>query len=156
MSDETHHGTAIAFGAPGVLIRGVPGSGKSSLALRLIDQQGYGVGGRAVSAKLVSDDQVIITKAAGELHMMPPYELRNKIEIRGQGIVRIQSQSSVRLVLLVDLMAVDKIPRMPELSELTENFMGCQLARLMLDAQDVSATAKLRAFLQHHVANLIG
>ena len=39
------HGTCIAIGAEGVLLVGKPGSGKSDLALRLIDQSGSGLSG---------------------------------------------------------------------------------------------------------------
>ena len=56
------HGTCIALDGEGVLLVGKPGSGKSDLALRLIDQPGSGLSGIPKTAQLVADDQVIIRK----------------------------------------------------------------------------------------------
>ena len=52
------HASCISFGGAGVLLLGVPGSGKSSLALRMIER-GWG---------LVADDQVDL--AAGDDGLM--------------------------------------------------------------------------------------
>ena len=49
------HGTCVALGATGVLLRGPAGSGKSDLALRLIDG----------AASLVADDRVALENEAG-------------------------------------------------------------------------------------------
>ena len=49
------HGTCIAIGAEGVLLVGKPGSGKSDLALRLIDQSGGGLSGIQKTAQLVAE-----------------------------------------------------------------------------------------------------
>ena len=49
------HASCVAFGKFGVLIRGASGSGKSSLCLRLMDDEGFGIGDtlmRAVSQRL--------------------------------------------------------------------------------------------------------
>lgn len=55
------HGTCVCIGEVGVLLLGPSGSGKSDLALRLID------GG----AHLVADDQVQIEAASGALLASP-------------------------------------------------------------------------------------
>ena len=56
------HGTCIALAGRGVLIRGPSGSGKSDLALRLIDTPGNGIGAAPLEARLVADDQVHLTR----------------------------------------------------------------------------------------------
>ena len=43
------HASCVAFGDVGVLIRGKSGSGKSSLCLRLIDGEGFGLGTTALT-----------------------------------------------------------------------------------------------------------
>ena len=56
------HATCVALDGAGVLLRGPSGSGKSDLALRLID------GG----ARLVADDQVALSAEAGRLVARAP------------------------------------------------------------------------------------
>ena len=51
----TLHGTCVAIGGKGVLILGPPSSGKSSLALRVLDEPGYGLSKSLMAAELVSD-----------------------------------------------------------------------------------------------------
>ena len=70
------HGTCVSVGGVGVLILGEPGSGKSSLALRLIDEPGYGISGVLVRSKLVADDQVIVTREPDRLVASAPPTLR--------------------------------------------------------------------------------
>jgi serine kinase of HPr protein (carbohydrate metabolism regulator) len=60
------HGTTVALEGEGVLLRGPSGSGKSDLALRLID------GG----ARLVADDQTELTRTANGLIARSPAWLR--------------------------------------------------------------------------------
>ena len=74
------HGTCVAFGRAGVLIRGSSGSGKSDLALRLIDNK----------AKLVSDDQVLAMEKNGKIVLSAPRSIAGKIEVRGVGIMDMQ------------------------------------------------------------------
>ncbi|MGO4863291.1 HPr kinase/phosphorylase, partial [Campylobacter jejuni] len=61
----------------GVLIAGPSGSGKSDLALRLIDR----------GAVLVSDDYTLLHVEGGELHATAPVTIAGRIEVRGIGIV---------------------------------------------------------------------
>ena len=55
-----------------MLILGEPGTGKSDLALRLIDEPGYGISGGLMRSELVSDDQVIITRDEDKLVASAP------------------------------------------------------------------------------------
>jgi HPr kinase/phosphorylase len=151
----TIHGTAIAFGTSGVLLRGPPGSGKSSLALRLIDQPGHGIGNKLMRAKLVADDQVVLEQFGDRVVMAAPYVLRNQIEIRGLGIRRLTALTSAQLDLVVDLVTVAEIPRMPTHEELICVILGVRVKRMAVDAGEPAAVSRIRAALFHTVAKSV-
>jgi HPr kinase/phosphorylase len=142
------HGTVVAVGGIGVLLRGTPGSGKSSLALRLIDNPGYGLGAVLLRTVLVADDQVEISKTAEGLVARAPATLAGLLEIRGIGIVNAPHQNEALLKLVVDLEPAAAIARMPEKPETTAEVMGIRLKRLKLDVFDPAALAKIRACLK--------
>ncbi|NKB18916.1 MAG: hypothetical protein GKS01_00075 [Alphaproteobacteria bacterium] len=127
------HATCVAIGDVGVLLRGSPGSGKSDLALRLID------GG----AKLVADDQVSIVAVSGLLQASAPEVLRGKIEVRGCGILEIPFQEIVSLRLAIDLVARADVPRLPEDSIC--DIGGLVLSLYRLHVFDPSCPAKVRS-----------
>jgi HPr kinase/phosphorylase len=141
------HASCVAFGAKGVLIRGKPGSGKSDLVLRLIDAAGFGLGETPLRAKLVADDQVMLTRVGDLVHAGPPPALAGKLEIRGQGIVDFAWTENIALCLVADLAPVSEIPRMPEAHDLTASLLGIELPRLVLDPAYASAPARIRSFL---------
>lgn len=133
---ETVHGTTIAIDGVGVLLRGPPGSGKSDLALRLID------GG----ACLISDDQSVLERRENRLEAHAPKILQNKIEIRGLGIVSLPSNSTAPsgiIELVVDLVEspglIDRVPA-PGAVEIS----GIKLRRFRLWPFEASAAAKVR------------
>jgi HPr kinase/phosphorylase len=139
------HGTAIAIGDFGILIRGAPGSGKSSLALRMIDAPGFGAGATSLQAVLVADDQVLLEQSGSFLFASPPCALAGLIEMRGVGILSVPFQSKVMLNLVVDLKTWISISRLPEAHELSVVVDGLNIARVALDALDPAAPARLRA-----------
>jgi HPr kinase/phosphorylase len=130
------HATAVAIGRRGVLIRGKSGSGKSDLALRLID------GG----AKLIADDVVDIVKRGGALGLYPPSgaprSLKGKMEVRGLGIVAVPSVRQARLTLVVDLVGAGRVERYPE--SIQSTFLGIRIKHLKLHAFEASTAAKVR------------
>ena len=147
------HATCVVFGRFGVLLRGPSGSGKSSLALRLIDEQGYGTGPNRLKAKLVADDQVMVDRKGLNVSASRPEALSGRLEIRGLGIVTLDHLRAVNLRLVVDLLPIKDIPRMPELADARVELLGVVLPRLYLDARIADAAAKLRAavvHLKHH------
>lgn len=134
------HATAIALNGAGVLLRGPSGSGKSDLALRLIE------GG----AELIADDRVEITNADDELHLSAPVTIRGLIEIRGLGIVNIGATQDIPLRLIVELIPQnkpgEKIERMPEVKE--EVIAGIAIPVIDIDAFELSAAAKIKIALR--------
>lgn len=129
------HATTIAFGGKGVLIRGPSGSGKSDLALRLID----------AGAKLVADDQTEIARRGKSLVASAPKAIAGKLEARGIGIVKLRAVKHATLALAVDLVRPDQIERLPE-PEWVE-LLGVTLPLIRLAPFEISAPAKLRLAL---------
>ncbi len=72
-----HQAGCVSVGGRGILIEGLPGSGKSSLALMLLDR----------GAQLVGDDGVTLEVRNGRLWAFPPPYIAGKLEIRNVGIV---------------------------------------------------------------------
>lgn len=129
------HATCVALSGKGVLLLGEPGSGKSDLALRLID------GG----AKLVADDQVCMESRGGWLIASPPPKLAGMIEARGIGILTLPYESEARLALAVKLLPRAEVERLPESA-----FFDCldlRIPLVCLHAFDASAPARLRLLM---------
>lgn len=131
MTTPTHHASVVALrhmGAwRGVLIRGRSGSGKSDLALRLMDQ----------GARLIADDRVHLWASNGCLYARAPATISGMIEVRGLGIVATSPLDMCRIRLIVDL--IDTAPeRMPE-AEFT-SLADIQLPRLEINPRPMSAS----------------
>jgi HPr kinase/phosphorylase len=139
------HGTCVSVGGAGVLVLGEPGSGKSALALRLIDEPGYGISGVLLCSELVADDQVIVTCERDRLMASAPATLRGKLEIRGLGIVTLATPPSVPLALVVKLQDHSAIERLP--GPATFGILGLTLPLVEIDGKMPSAPARLRAAL---------
>ena len=96
----TVHASAVLVGARAVLIRGPSGSGKSRLALDLIDAARTG---SLLFARLVADDRVHLDNADGRLLVRPAEALAGLIEVRGVGLLRMAYEASAVVGLVVDL-----------------------------------------------------
>jgi len=98
----TLHASCVAIGGRGVLLMGSSGSGKSDLALRLIDR----------GAVLVGDDGVVVEARGGNLIARPGPNIEGQIEVRGLGIMSLPFTGEAPLALAV---ALDQpVPRMPD------------------------------------------
>jgi len=139
---ELVHGTCVALGRRGALLRGKPGSGKSDLALRFLALPGDG----ELQPALVADDQVWV-EAKGGLLASPPNIIAGKIEVRGLGIVEMPFLAQAALVLVCDLVNDKDVPRMtPEPRERTE-IAGLPVPMLKLAPFELSAPLKLKMAL---------
>ena len=143
------HATCVAIGGHGVLIMGPPGSGKSDLALRLIDGAGCGIGTELLTAKLVSDDQTMVMRRGDRLIGSAPEAIAGKLEIRGLGIVELQYQAESELSLAVTL--TPEIERMPVAAEQACDIYGVRLSAVCIEPESPSAPARIRAALGHLV-----
>jgi serine kinase of HPr protein (carbohydrate metabolism regulator) len=135
------HGTSVALGGDGILLEGPSGSGKSDLALRLID------GG----ARLVADDQTEVSLLQGELRLSAPTAIAGRIEVRGIGILSVPSVASVPLRLVVALVPPGQVERLPEPQFCT--LLGRSVPRVTLAPFEASAPAKLRVAVNALAAN---
>jgi HPr kinase/phosphorylase len=146
------HATCLAIGGEGVLLLGQPGSGKSDLALRLIDGAGAGLSGRLRSALLVADDQVAIRRSDAGLVASAPPALAGKLEIRGLGIAEVPIERDVPLRLAVRLTPAADIERLPDLARSRMEILGISIPLVLLDPEKPSAPARLRAALDQFIA----
>lgn len=129
---ETIWGNVLSIDGRGVLLRGPSGSGKSDLALRLID----------AGATLVADDRAALAREGDSLVARAPEALSGKMEVRGIGIVSVPTVQRAALVLVVDLVPLEQVPRMPEPGRWTH--LGVTVPLISLFALEASAAAKVR------------
>jgi len=127
------HASAVVVEGVGVLIQGPSGSGKSDLALRLVDGGGL----------LISDDQVDLAAEGGHLIARAPATIAGLIEARGIGIRRVSATPAARLSFALDLVRDGQgVERLPEPAHAT--YLGIDLPLWRLAAFEVSTAAKVR------------
>ncbi len=142
MISKTIHASAVLVGARAVLIRGPSGSGKSRLALELIETARSG---SLLFARLVADDRVHLGSAHGRLLARPAAALAGLIEVRGVGLMRLMHEPSAVVGLVVDLAAADT-QRLPDAASRRTEIDGIELPRLAV-ASGWAALPTLLAFI---------
>jgi serine kinase of HPr protein (carbohydrate metabolism regulator) len=130
VSSETLHASCVAIDGRAVLIEGRSGSGKSDLALRLIDR----------GARLVSDDYTVVVRERDRLLAQPPATIAGRIEVRGLGIVEMPHAERVAVALVVRL--ADQIERMPA-EDATRTIAGIAVPSIALAGHEASAPIKV-------------
>lgn len=129
---ETVHASCVLVGARAVLIRGPAGSGKSKLALALIDAVRSG---RLPFARLLADDRVRLAAAHGRLIASAPEAIRGLVEVCGLGIRQMEYEPRAVVGLVVDLAASDAA-RLPLTGAFKTEVMEISLPRLPVASGD--------------------
>lgn len=132
--------SAIAIKSRALMIEGPPGSGKSSLALALIDR----------GAMLIGDDGVSLLRDGDQVFASPPPNIAGKVEIRGVGIVELPAtQAPLALILSLD----ENAPRYPD--ELARrDMLGVAVPVLPFRCGDAIQALRAEWALRSHGLNL--
>jgi hypothetical protein len=121
----TIHASAVLVGSRAVVIRGPSGSGKSRLALALIEAANSG---RLPFARLVADDRLCVEAVNGRVLVRPPEALAGLIEVRGLGVRHLPYEAAAVAGWVVDLAAEDAARMPPEFPVAT--LAGVELPRV--------------------------
>jgi serine kinase of HPr protein (carbohydrate metabolism regulator) len=130
------HATCVALADTGVLLRGPSGSGKSDLALRLIES----------GARLVADDRTDLERRGDDVIASAPSAIAGLIEVRGIGIIEMNSLPEAPLRLVVDLVGPETVERLP--APTCCELLGVRLPLLALAPLEASAPIKVRLALR--------
>ncbi len=137
----------MLVGARAVLIRGPSGSGKSRLALDLLQAAEAGL---LPFARLVADDRAHVEAANGRLLVRPAKMLADLLEVRGLGIRQTQTEPVAVVGWGVDLAAQDSA-RLPQPEAAEAVIEGVRLPRLAV-ASGCAPLPLLLALLQTRAA----
>jgi len=130
LSSENLHASCVASNGRAILIAGPSGSGKSDLALRMLDR-GF---------TLVSDDRTIVRKEGSRLITTAPDTIKGKLEVRGVGIVDMETVQNVPLAMVIEL--TSNIERIPDDSR-ERLILGIGIPLISVDAMNASAASKV-------------
>ena len=132
------HATLVSLQNKGILLKGKSGSGKSDLALRLIENK---------DAVLVADDMVELNVDNNSLIGRAPQNLAGLLEVRGIGIVRYPYEKESKIDLIVNLQNTrENIERMPIMVK--DVILGLEINKIDLYAEENSAPDKIMAALR--------
>jgi HPr kinase/phosphorylase len=135
-ASATLHASCVAVDGQGLLIMGPSGSGKSSLALRLL----------SLGAALVSDDLTRVDRKGNALvARCPTPDLAGLIEARATGIIRAPSVEAAEVTLAVAMDLIES-ERLPPFRTIT--ILGCEVG-LVLQAQHAHFPDALMLYLRH-------
>ncbi len=126
------------------MIRGLSGSGKSSLALGLIDDP-------QSLARLVGDDRILLTSTADGLVARPPVAIAGLLELRGVGLLRPPCQPEARIALVVDLLPLEECIRFPDENGRNARVMDRSVPRLTLPIGAGDGVLRVRLALREWV-----
>ena len=127
------HASAVVLGDRGIVIVGSSGMGKTQLALTLISHaRSFGW-----FARLVADDQVLLSAHGGRVICAAPATIAGLVEVRGVGPWPAACEMKVPADLVVRLVERHVAERFPETA--MEPLLGCEVPLLKLAADNRGA-----------------
>ena len=130
------HATAVALDGAAVLLRGLSGSGKSDLAYRLMMS----------GAQLIGDDQVSLELRQGRIYADGVDSIRGLLEVRGVGLMKWQVAPPCPVALMLDMVARDDVPRLPDVAY--DTVLGLRVPRFSLYPFEASSVYKVSSLLE--------
>lgn len=138
-SDLVFQASAVAIEGRALLIEGPPGSGKSSLALALIDR----------GAGLIGDDAITLSVAGGRLIAAPPPNIAGLLEVRGVGLVTLPCAGPAPVALILTLGG--PVPeRLPEAPLPTRLIAGVAIPVLAFDPGPIAPAIRAEWAMRLH------
>jgi hypothetical protein len=131
--------SAVSIDGAALLIEGPPGSGKSSLALALIDR----------GAGLIGDDGVTLAMENGGLIASPPPNIAGLIEVRGVGLMRLPLAPPAPVALILTL-GGPAPARLPDLPLPTRVIAGVAVPVLAFDPGAIAPALRAEWALRQH------
>ena len=139
------HATAIVVDNTGILFTGPSGSGKSELAFSfLTEAQRCGL-----PAALIADDQIFVYRDGENIIAERPEAIAGLLELRGSGIVNVNSVPSAGLNFAVTTVLSPENPRLPEDDEVLLLPCGGHLPLLRIPLASLTPYGKFAALAQN-------
>ncbi len=142
-TSEKIHATCVEVDGLGILLRGPSGSGKSDLALRLID----------TGARLIADDYTELTIESDRLIATAPENIDGLIEVRGVGLLKIGAAVQAPVGVVIDLVGPEGVDRLPEDDKIT--LLGLSVPHFKLTPFHSSAPAKVRLVVRRVKGDIV-
>jgi len=129
---EIRHATTLAARGRGIMIEGASGTGKSTLAIRMM----------SLGARLVADDRTCLRRGTGTVPLWAdaPETLPPLLEVRRLGLVATRLFGPAPLIAVVDLEAPAETDRHPEPRHCKR--LGCRV-RLFHPGPDIDLAGPL-------------
>ena len=129
--------SVVVIGGRALAIEGPPGSGKSALALALIDR----------GAHLIGDDGVTLTRTDTAIIAAPPPNIAGLIEVHGVGLVTLPVAPPAPLALVLTLGApVDRLPSAAP----ARDILGIAIPCLPFDPGTIAPALRAEWALKQH------
>lgn len=135
------HATAIVVGKTGLLFLGASGSGKSSFAFSCL----AAAKPLGLTAALVADDQVFITRRDGAIIAECPPSIAGLMEIRYTGIVRLPHVSEAEMHFAIRPVDPATAERLPPENEQVDVTGTIRLPLIRLSATSTNPLATIMA-----------
>ena len=144
---ELMQASAVALDGRALVIEGLPGVGKSSLALALIERGGMLIGDDGVTLRREAD-------ADGEearLIAVPPPNIEGLLEVRGVGLASVPVAGPTPVALILTLLDEDdpdgdRLPRWAPKREI----LGCRVPALPFRPGAIAPAERARMALRMH------